>query len=76
MRRILVVFLQALGRPGHTGVGEGVALVALLGLALILTPTFGLIGASASLLGAAMLASLYLLWTIKKYDTVAASSPR
>jgi O-antigen/teichoic acid export membrane protein len=65
MRRILVVFLQGVGRPGRTGVGESVALGTLLLLAALLVPTLGLVGASLSLLGAAISANMYLLWALR-----------
>lgn len=65
MRRILVVFLQGIGRPGRTGVGETVALVALVALAAFLVPLLGLVGASLSLLGAAISANTYLLWALR-----------
>ena len=65
MRRIFVVFLQGVGRPGRTGIGEAVALLTLLALASLLIPVFGLLGASLSLLGAAVAGNLYLLWVLR-----------
>jgi O-antigen/teichoic acid export membrane protein len=66
MRRILVVFLQGVGRPGRTGVGEMIAVVALLLLAALLLPLLGLIGASLALLGAAIAANAYLVWALRR----------
>lgn len=65
LRRILVVFLQGVGRPGHTGVGEAIGLATLLLLAALLVPTLGLPGASLALLGSALVANLYLLRVLR-----------
>ncbi len=65
IRRIFVVFLQGVGRPGRTGVGEIVALATLVVLAGLLVPTLSLLGASLALLGAAVAANMYLLWTLR-----------
>ena len=59
-RRILVVFLQAVGSPGHTALGEVTALIVLALFAVVLIPTFGLIGASAALAIAAASSNVYL----------------
>jgi len=59
-RRILVVFLQAVGRPGHTGFGEVTALGVLALFAILLIPPFGLIGASTALVIAAASSNMYL----------------
>ena len=61
MRRIYVVFLQGVGRPGRTGIGEAIALVTLLALAAVLVPLLSLMGASLALLGAAVASNVYLL---------------
>ena len=68
-RRIFVVFLQGLGRPGPTGVGELLALVTLLGLAAILVPLFSLVGASLALLGAAVVANVFLIQVLARAVT-------
>ena len=60
IRRILVIFLQAVGRPGHTGVGEVVALGVLVISAVLLVPSLGLIGASIALVLAAGTSDIYL----------------
>jgi stage V sporulation protein B len=73
IRRIFVVFLQAVGRPGHTGVGEMAALGTLLVLAVLLVPILGLIGASLALLGSAATANIYLLWALR--EQMATPSP-
>jgi O-antigen/teichoic acid export membrane protein len=65
VRRILVVFLLAIGRPGHTAVGEGIALLTLFAFAAVLVPILGLVGASVALLAAAMAANLYLLRALR-----------
>ena len=65
MRRIFTVFLQGLGRPGSTGIGEMLALATLLVLAALLVPFLSLLGASLALLGAAVAANLYLLWALR-----------
>jgi O-antigen/teichoic acid export membrane protein len=65
VRRILVVFLQAIGRPGRTGVGELVALVTLLVFAAVLIPLLGLVGAALALLVAAVAANCYLLLVLR-----------
>ena len=65
LRRILVVLLQGFGRPGRTGVGEAVGLAVLLLLGALLVPTLGLLGASLSLLGAALAANAYLLRVLR-----------
>ena len=65
MRRIFVVFLQGLGRPGRTGVGETIALVTLLAFAAVFVPLLGLLGASLALLGAAIAANAYLLFALR-----------
>lgn len=65
LRRILVVFLQGVGRPGRTGVGETIGLATLLLLAALLVPTLGLLGASLSLLGSALVANLYLFLVLR-----------
>lgn len=75
MRRIFVVFLQAVGRPGRTGVGEMVALGTLLVLALFLVPILGLVGASLALLGSAAAANIYLVWVLRA-QMAAPTSPR
>jgi len=64
-RRILVVFLQAAGRPGRTATGEVIALVTLILTAIILVPLLGLFGAAWALVLAALVADAYLLWTLK-----------
>jgi O-antigen/teichoic acid export membrane protein len=66
MRRIFVVFLQGVGRPGRTGVGETLALATLLVLAALLVPILSLMGASLALLGAAVAANIYLLWALRE----------
>jgi O-antigen/teichoic acid export membrane protein len=63
-RRILVVFLQAAGRPGRTAVGEAVGLGILAVGAIALVPTLGLVGAAYALILAAVVADAYLLWTL------------
>jgi O-antigen/teichoic acid export membrane protein len=60
-RRILVVFLQAAGRPGRTAAGEAVALVTLSIAAVVFVPLFGLFGAGYALILAALVADLYLV---------------
>jgi O-antigen/teichoic acid export membrane protein len=65
MRRIFAVFLQGLGRPGRTGIGEVLALATLLILAALMVPFLSLMGASLALLGAAVAANLYLLWVLR-----------
>jgi O-antigen/teichoic acid export membrane protein len=65
MRRIFVVVLQAVGRPGRTGVSEALALFTLLGLAALLVPILGILGGSLALLGAAVAANLNLLWALR-----------
>ena len=64
LRRILVVFIQAGGRPGRTAVGEGIALATLALAAAVLVPLFGLIGAACALILAALVADAYLLLVI------------
>jgi O-antigen/teichoic acid export membrane protein len=73
MRRIFVVFLQGVGRPGRTGVGETLALVTLLVLAALLVPILSLMGASLALLGAAVAANIYLLWALREKPGMPAS---
>jgi O-antigen/teichoic acid export membrane protein len=65
LRRILVVFLQAAGRPGRTAGGEVIALAALVIFAVLLVPLLGLIGAAIALILAAVIADSYLLWMLK-----------
>ena len=65
MRRIFVIFLQGVGRPGRTGLGEMVAFVTLLVLAALLVPVLHLVGAAIALLGAAVAANLYLAWVVR-----------
>jgi O-antigen/teichoic acid export membrane protein len=60
IRRILVVFLQAVGRPGHTGVGEVAALAVLAISAVLLVPPLGIVGASSALVLAAGASDIYL----------------
>jgi O-antigen/teichoic acid export membrane protein len=64
-RRILVVFLQAAGRPGRTAIGEGIALAILAIAAVILVPVLGLMGAALALILAAVIANAYLLWMLR-----------
>jgi O-antigen/teichoic acid export membrane protein len=66
-RRILVIFLQAAGRPGRTAVGEVIALVALAAAAAILVPPIGLMGAAFALIFAATVANAYLLWMLRDH---------
>ncbi len=66
VRRVLVVFLNAAGRPGSTTLGEGVSLIALVVLATFLTPSLHLIGASTSLVLAAVVSDAYLLWALHR----------
>lgn len=75
LRRILVVFLQGVGAPGHTGVGEVIALVVLVVAALILVPALGLAGASLALLAAALSASAYVLWRLTRAVATAPKDP-
>lgn len=65
-RRILVVFLQAAGRPGRTAIGELLALVTLAGAAAILVPLIGLMGAAFALILAASVADAYLLLMLRE----------
>jgi O-antigen/teichoic acid export membrane protein len=65
VRRILVIFLQALGRPGHTGVGEAAALCVLGIFALVLIPPLGIVGASIALLLAAGASDVYLCLALR-----------
>jgi O-antigen/teichoic acid export membrane protein len=60
-RRILVVFLQAAGRPGRTAVGEAIGLGALAITAAVLVPLLGMIGAAYALVLGAIIANVYLL---------------
>jgi O-antigen/teichoic acid export membrane protein len=64
-RRILVIFLQAAGRPGRTAPGEAIALATLALAAVILVPLLGLIGAACALILAALVADAYLLWMLR-----------
>jgi O-antigen/teichoic acid export membrane protein len=66
VRRVLVVFLSAVGRPGSTALGEGLSLFALVVFAALLTPWFHLVGASTSLVLAAVVGDAYLLWTLHR----------
>ncbi len=74
LRRILIVFLQALGRPGQTGVGEAVGICTLAFLALVLIPALGLIGASTALAGAAATADVYLVFALWDHNHTAEAS--
>ena len=69
IRRILVIFLQAVGRPGHTGVGEVVALGVLVISAVLLVPPLGLIGASTALVLAAGTSDAYLWLALRTRTT-------
>jgi O-antigen/teichoic acid export membrane protein len=60
-RRILIVFLQAAGRPGRTAVGEVIGLGTLALGAAALVPLFGMIGAAYALILGAVVADIYLL---------------
>ncbi|HXC76385.1 MAG TPA: polysaccharide biosynthesis C-terminal domain-containing protein [Candidatus Acidoferrum sp.] len=60
LRRILVVFLQAVGRPGHTAVGEATALGVLAISAVLLIPPLGIVGAGCALAVAALASDVYL----------------
>ena len=64
-RRILVVILQAAGRPGRTVGGEPLALATLVIAAVILVPLLGIDGAAFALILAALVADAYLLWMLK-----------
>lgn len=66
-RRILVVFLQAAGRPGKTAGGEVIGLVVLAITAAILIPILGAIGAAYALILAAVVADVYLFWMLHAY---------
>ncbi len=66
IRRILVVFLQAVGRPGHTGYGELAALAVLVAFALLLVPPLGIVGAGFALLLAAGASDAYLLIALRR----------
>lgn len=74
IRRMLVVLLQAIGRPGHTGFGEAVGIGTLLMLAVVLIPAFGLIGASSALVGAAVAADVYLIVALRERRAARPSS--
>lgn len=63
-RRILIVLLQAAGRPGQTAVGEMMGLGILVVGAFTLVPLFGLVGAAYALILAAIVADIYLLWKL------------
>lgn len=76
LRRILVVFLSAVGRPGTTTLGEGLSLLALVVFAAILTPYFHLIGASTSLVLAAVVSDAYLLWALRQATSEGAGVSR
>lgn len=67
LRRMLVVFLQALGRPGRTTIAEIAAIAALFVFATVLIPPFGLLGAAAALLLAAVASTAYLVWTLRDF---------
>jgi O-antigen/teichoic acid export membrane protein len=75
VRRMLVVFLQASGRPGETTVGELIALVALTIAAGVLVPTLGLIGGGLALILAALVADSYLTWALRTSMVRPAESP-
>ena len=64
-RRILVVLLQAAGRPGRTAAGELIALGALAVTAVVLVPLFGMVGAACALIFAAVVANAYLIWMLR-----------
>ena len=66
IRRILVVFLQAVGRPGRTGVGEVAALVVLAVFAVLLIPPLGIVGASTALVLAAGASDVYLWLALRR----------
>jgi O-antigen/teichoic acid export membrane protein len=66
IRRILVVFVQAVGRPGHTGVGEMAALAVLVLCAVLLVPRLGIAGASSALLVAAVASDVYLWLVLRR----------
>jgi O-antigen/teichoic acid export membrane protein len=66
LRRVLVVFLNAIGRPGTTTLGEGLSLVALVVFAAALTPPLHLIGASTALVLAAVVSDAYLMWALRR----------
>jgi O-antigen/teichoic acid export membrane protein len=75
VRRILIVFLQALGRPGRTAVGEAIALSILVALAVLLVPIFGLVGAGCALLVAAIFADTFLVISIFQVRVTADAAP-
>lgn len=65
IRRMLVVFHQAIGRPGQTAMGELAAVVGLAIAAIALVPSFHLLGASFALVFAASVSDAYLLWALR-----------
>jgi O-antigen/teichoic acid export membrane protein len=75
VRRMLVVFLQAVGRPGRTAVGEAASFIVLATLALALVPVWGVIGASIAVISAAGAGNVYLLWALTRADHEAIAAP-
>ena len=69
IRRILVVFLQAVGRPGHTAVGEATALGVLAVAAVLLVPPLGIVGAGCALVLAGVASDGYLVLVLRGRPT-------